>query len=195
MAVQQMRLRLAHEAARIMAEEGVADYGQAKRKAAQRLHVSTTHDLPNNQEVEQALRQYQSLFKQQQPERLHSLRKEALHAMKFFKRFSPLLAGPVADGTAGKFGEIILHLFADTSEEVTIFLINSEIPFDQSQVSLNVTGKGKMSFPKFEFMAGDNPVGLVVMPVEAKRVTLRSVVDGKPMRRLDVDGLQELLAA
>ncbi|MDH5300267.1 MAG: hypothetical protein OEW58_02765 [Gammaproteobacteria bacterium] len=195
MAEHQMRTRLAHEAARIMAEEGVGDYGQAKRKAAQRLHQPTTEDLPSNQEIERALRKYQSLFRLEQPGHLQVLRKEALHAMRFFKRFSPVLVGPVADGNAGKFSEIILHLFADTTEEVTIFLINNDIPFDQTHVTLNIAGKGKISFPSFEFMAGDAPVALVVMPVSTQRATLRSVVDGKPVVRLDTKRLQELLVA
>jgi hypothetical protein len=194
MNMQAHRLQLAHEAAKIMAEEGLDDLSAAKRKAAQRLRWSDKEDLPSNQEVEQALREYQAVFQaDEQPFRLRVLREEAVRAMRFFERFAPLLVGPVAEGTAGAHSEIILHLFADTSEEVTVFLINKEIPYDQDQVNINVPGKGPMIFPTFEFMAGDVPMTLVVLPRSKKRELPRSPVDGRAMTRLSLDDVKALL--
>jgi hypothetical protein len=43
-----MRKALAQEAARIMAEHGIEDYLQAKRKAADRLGVNDVSVLPKN---------------------------------------------------------------------------------------------------------------------------------------------------
>ena len=64
---QRMRQRLALEAARIMAEEGVNDYHLAKRKAAVRLGVAgsrnSPRNLPRNDEIQQALEEYLRLFK------------------------------------------------------------------------------------------------------------------------------------
>ena len=57
-----VRRALAQEAARIMAEHGVDDYGFAKRKAAERLGVGEHAVLPKNSEVEAALVEYQRLF-------------------------------------------------------------------------------------------------------------------------------------
>ena len=59
---QEMRRRIAHAAARILAENGALDYGSAKRKAARQLGVPESGSLPDNQQVEDALRSYQSLF-------------------------------------------------------------------------------------------------------------------------------------
>ena len=56
------RLRLAHEAARLMAEGGIRDYHQAKLKAASRLGIHDDASLPRNREIEDALREYQRLF-------------------------------------------------------------------------------------------------------------------------------------
>src|SRR5690606_6689468 len=56
------RHRLAHEAARLMAEGGMRDYHQAKLKAAQRLGILDDASLPRNREIEAALREYQRLF-------------------------------------------------------------------------------------------------------------------------------------
>lgn len=56
------RYRLAHEAARLMAESGVRDFHQAKLKAAERLGIHDDASLPRNREIEEALREYQRLF-------------------------------------------------------------------------------------------------------------------------------------
>ena len=51
-----LRRALAQEAARIMAEHGIEDFLQAKRKAADRLGVNDVAVLPKNVEIEEALR-------------------------------------------------------------------------------------------------------------------------------------------
>ena len=56
------RTRLAHEAARLMAEGGIRDFHQAKLKAATRLGIHDDASLPRNREIEDALREYQRLF-------------------------------------------------------------------------------------------------------------------------------------
>ena len=57
-----LRRALAQEAARIMAEHGIEDFLQAKRKAADRLAVHEVSVLPSNVEIEAALRAHQRLF-------------------------------------------------------------------------------------------------------------------------------------
>ena len=57
-----LRRALAQEAARIMAEHGIEDFLQAKRKAADRLGVNDVAVLPKNIEIEAALRAHQRLF-------------------------------------------------------------------------------------------------------------------------------------
>ena len=58
-----LRMTIAQEAARLIAEHGIHDYGLAKRKAAERLGVDTDCAvLPRNVEVEAALMERQRLF-------------------------------------------------------------------------------------------------------------------------------------
>ena len=45
-----------------MAEEGVADYGTAKQKAARQAGLVDAHLLPDNREIEAALREFQELY-------------------------------------------------------------------------------------------------------------------------------------
>ena len=57
-----LRLALAQEAARVMAEHGIRDFLAAKRKAAERFGLVDSAVLPKNTEIEAALAQYQRLF-------------------------------------------------------------------------------------------------------------------------------------
>jgi len=123
-----MRQRLAVEAARIMAEEHLSDFYKAKQKAAARLGATNTRNLPRNDEIERALVEYQRLFRaDSQPARLRRLRETALRAMELLARFNPRLVGPVLRGTADEHSEVTLHVFADTSEEIGLFLTSSVI--------------------------------------------------------------------
>ena len=83
-------LLLAQECARIMTEEGIQDFGTAKRKAALRLGIPDKAVLPDNTAVEQALIDRQRLFHaDHQPLRLRGLRETALEAMHFLACFRP----------------------------------------------------------------------------------------------------------
>src|SRR5437762_3289765 len=114
---EEMRLRLAREAARIMAEEGARDYAAVKRKAAQRLALADAKHLPSNEEIEHELRQYLALFQGKQLSgRLTHLRGVALEAMRFLHPFEARLVGAVLHGTVTEGTVIELHISADTLE-------------------------------------------------------------------------------
>ncbi len=192
---QRMRQRLTLEAAKIMAEEGVRDYYLAKRKAADRLGAPGTQNMPRNQEIQEALLEYQRLFKgETQAVQLRHLREVALDAMRFFTRFRPRLVGAVLDGTAGEWSDVALHLFADTSEEVAIFLMDQGIPFEPSERRLRVERDAWETYPVYRFLAGDVVVDITVFSTEAIRHPPRSQVDGQPMDRANVDAVERMLA-
>ena len=108
---------IAHTAARLMAEDGVADFTVAKRKAAQTLGLPENAKLPGNAEIEAQLRAYQRIFQNdEQHRRLDRLRRAAREVMSLLTGFNPYLAGPVADGTAGRHAEIDIQLFADSAK-------------------------------------------------------------------------------
>lgn len=191
---QQMRTRIAQEAARLMSEEGVRDFYVAKRKAAQHLGAPDTRNMPRNQEVEAALHEYQRLFRgQEQVDQLNGLRESAVQAMHFLATFQPRLVGSVLSGTAGEHANINLHLFADTPEEVSLFLMDNNIPFQPSTRRLRIGRDDWEEFPCYEFLAGAYPVELVVFPSEGRRDAPRSPVDGRPMQRARIDEVELLL--
>lgn len=191
----QMRQRIAQEAARIMAEEGIRDFYMAKRKAAERLGAADTQNMPRNTEVEEALLEYHRLFKSAtQPQRLRQLRETALQAMRLFAQFNPRLVGSVLNGTAGEHSDINLHLFADNPEQVVLFLMEENIPFEPSERRLRHTSDVTVAYPVYRFVAGRTMIDLTVFPAEGLRQAPRSPVDGKPMRRISITALEELMA-
>lgn len=192
---QRMRQRITVEAARIMAEEGVRDYLVAKRKAADRLGAPGTENMPRNREIQEAVAEYQRLFLGESHElHLRRLREAALEAMAFFARFRPRLVGSVLDGTASDWSEVSLHVFADTPEDVVVFLLDKGIPFEPGERRLRFNRDDWEPFPVYRFMAGDVPVDLTVFASNGLRQAPRSQVDGQPMDRANREAVQRLLA-
>jgi len=191
---QQMRLRLAQEAARILLESGSHDFALAKRKAAEHLGAQDTRMLPSNLEVEEALIEYQRLFRSDsQPQHLRKLREVALEAMQFFAEYSPRLVGPVLAGTADTNSSINLHLFADTPETISLFMLNNEIPFESHDKKFNLGNEVSDLFPCFRFLADEQKIELCVFPVSKRAPVPLSPVDGRPMQRATRVEVEQLL--
>ena len=190
-----MRQRLAQEAARIMAEEGVRDFYAAKRKAAERLGAPHTQNMPRNREIEEALQDYQRLFLGAASEaQLRLLREAAAQAMRFFAPFEPRLAGSVLSGTAGTYSDVNLHLFAETPEDVNLFLLGSGIPFESGVRRVRLNREHSDDIPTVRFLAGNQPIEALIFPANGIRQAPLSPVDGKPMERATLSRVEELLA-
>lgn len=189
-----MRERLVQEAARIMADEGIKDYLQAKRKAAQHLAAPDTRNMPTNREIQQALMDYQRLFhSDHQPRRLRQLRQIAVEAMGFLARFRPRLVGSVLDGSAGPYSDVNLHVFADTSEEVALFLVDNDIPFETQERRLRFGKDDYAHLTVYRFSAGGEVIDLTVFGEAGRREAPRNRVDGAAMERAKLDDVRALL--
>src|ERR1700678_2128985 len=104
-----LRRALAQEAARIMAEHGIEDFLQAKRKAADRLGVNDVAALPKNIELGAALRGQQRLLGRDSHD--HALKEQrciALDTMRMLGEFQPRLVASVLTGTATNHSDINL---------------------------------------------------------------------------------------
>lgn len=189
-----LKALIAQECARLMADEGVRDFQTAKRKAALRLAVADRASLPTNVEIEQALLDRQRLFHgHRQPMHLRDLRETALNAMRFLARFRPRLVGSVLSGTAGPHTGIHLHLFADTPEEVTLFLLERHIPFEMAERRVKMAGGVQACLPAFQFTVDEIRVDLTVFSLVAEREAPLSPVSNRPMRRANLAELEALL--
>jgi hypothetical protein len=194
--IRERRHRLAHEAARLMAESGIRDFHQAKLKAAERLGIADDASLPRNREIEDALREYQRLFRgDAHAQGLRQRREAALRALAFFADFDARLVGPVLEGTADAHAPVALHLYTDDAEAVPRFLEDHLIPAELRTRRLRLDRERQEDVPVWLFSAEELTFDLAVLPRDALRQAPLSGVHEKPMKRASVAQLQELLAA
>lgn len=191
-----MRAEVAQVAARLMAEECIHDFAEAKSRAAERLGADGRNALPRNEEVEAELRTYQALFQADaQPRWLLAKRQAALEVMRLLASFDPRLTGSVLRGTAVEDAEITLHVFADTPETIARFLIDRGIPWELDAAWVRFGPGRERELPVYRFGADGQSVRLVVFPADGPRIAPRSPVDGRPMARAAAPELADMLAA
>jgi hypothetical protein len=188
------RHRLAHEAARLMAEGGIRDYHQAKLKAAERLGIFDDASLPRNREIEDALREYQRLFQRDNVAAVRQRRDAALRAMEFFRNFEPRLVGPVLDGTADARSPVTLHLYSDDPDAAPRFLEQHGIPAESRSRRLRLDRERAGDFPVWVFSAEDLAFDVTVLPLDVLRQAPLSGIDEKPMKRATAAQVRLLLA-
>lgn len=187
---QDMRRRIAHAAARILAEDGSLDYGSAKRKAARQLGAPDSNNLPDNQQVEEALRSYQAIYQADETRaHLAFLRQVAVEYMERLAAFDPHLTGPVLNGTAGKHARIDLQLFTDQHKDVEFLLMSLPSPYHAGD--FRAADAPKRIYPRFVIDDPRASIDLVVYPAAELRNMKRQQADGSP-RRLRLPQVREL---
>jgi hypothetical protein len=188
---QTMRRNIASLAARLMAEDGISDYGLAKRKAARQLGAPETEALPANAEIETELRAYQSLYQsEEQRQRLHRLRAVAVSAMRLLEHFSPYLTGPVLDGTAGRYAAVDLLVFPESPKPVEIFLLDRMIEYRHGETR---RGSGEPAEAVLNFEWEDTPISVAVHDRFAERMQHRNPRTGRILERATLSTVEALL--
>jgi hypothetical protein len=173
------RLMVAQEAARIIVNQGLRDYGLAKKKAAERLGLNTRGSLPGNAEIEQAVSEHLQLFAgESHSDLLRTMRLAALSAMEVLATFTPA---------------VNLHVFADSPESVASALDERGIGYRTYERRLKSRRDLAETFAGYEFHHGDAAVQATVFPVDGIRQAPLSPVDGKPMKRADERAVEKLL--
>lgn len=190
----QMRERIAQLAARMMAEDGVQDFALAKRKAARQLGAPETQNLPNNTEIERAIREYHALYQQdEQSERVDRMRRQALAAMREFEAFDPHLTGAVLAGTATRYSTIKLLLFSDSPKEVTFYLLDRNIPF-KHMVRRYRIGETQQDVPALTLTGGEyEGLSLVIFSMAELRHAPRHAEDARPVEKARPQAVEALL--
>ncbi len=189
-----LRSAIAQEAARLMAEHGIQDYLLAKRKAAERYGVVDGPLLPKNIEIEAALVSRQRLFgADAHASSLQEQRRVALQAMQLLERFTPRLVGSVLTGSATEFADIQLHLFSDSTEAVSMHLMDNRYDYEVLERKVRLTPERQISVPSMRFEMANETVEAFVFPRDGIRQAPVSPVDGKPMRRADMRETRALL--
>jgi len=185
-----MREQLAHQAARLMAEDGITDHAFAKRKAARQLGAADTQHLPSNQEIDTALHSYRALYQHDShPGILRQLREEALATMRLLAEFRPYLTGSVLSGTAGAQSDINLMLFSDDAKAVLLFLLKHNIEFEDGEWKVRVGGHEE-TVPSYT-LTGESgtQTHIIVLPENARHSGSRH-----PETHADIAAVEMLLA-
>jgi hypothetical protein len=190
-----LRRHIAYIAARMIAEDGVADYATAKQKAARQAGLADANQLPDNSEIEEALREYQGLYQsEEQPARLRELRQIAVKVMREFEEFRPVLVGSVLNGTAGQHSDVNLQLYTDDAKALTMFLINRRYRFEENSKSVRRGGRVE-DVPQITLDVDDATVTLTVLDHDDERVAVRSRSDPDAPQRARLAEVEALLAA
>jgi predicted nucleotidyltransferase len=192
-----IRQLIAREAARLMYEEGIKEYRDAKRKAGKPFGsdkaLSLGSHLPSNAEIHAELRALLELHEEEAlPGRLLELRLRALGYLELFAPFAPYLVGSVLSGVVTEFSDIDLHLFADDPEEVENFLRAKEIPYETETVSIR---KGGAFHDYTHIYIDDRGVTLEcsVYPTAERHQVSKSSITGRPMERAGAKALRRLI--
>ena len=184
----QQRLLIASTAARLIAESGISDFAAAKRKAVHTLGLPENTRLPENAEVEAELRVFQRLFQDDEHAlRIDHLRQKAVEIMTLTQRFNPYLTGSVLEGTAGRYAEIDIQLFADSAKDVEIFFLNQRIDYEHS------TPRSDRAEAVLTLQSDDDVTNLIIYPPKEERVAFKTR-DGRIRQRMRLDALKKLLA-
>lgn len=126
---------IAAAAARWVVEEGL-EYGPAKSRAARDLGAGRRSAWPDNDMVEQSVREYIALFcADSQAQELAALRALACQWMERLQDFRPHLAGAVWRGTATRLNDIHMQLFCDDPKSAELALIDQGVRFQPSAVT------------------------------------------------------------
>jgi hypothetical protein len=190
----ELRERLAQEAARLVNEHGIQDYGLAKRKAAQRLGVRSAGALPSNSEIEARVTEWQRIFEPESHRiQLEDLRRLAVDVMALLSPFEPRLTGSVLTGAITVNSRIELHLFTDAPEEVVMALEEQGIPYRDCQRRCRYDSRGISIIPGYRLTFRRERIDALVFPEKGLRQAPMSPVDRRPMPRARRDKVLALL--
>lgn len=192
-----LRRLIAREAARLMYEEGVGEYRDAKRKAAKPFGhekaLSLGSHLPSNAEIHAELQFLIGIYEEKVlPERILKMRLLALKYMELLESFSPYLVGSVLRGVVTERSDIDIHLFADSAEEVELFLQGKGIPFECEVVTIH-HGGGFSEYPHLYTEEDNIIIEFSVYPSEDIRMRTKSSITGRPMERAGIKKLRKII--
>jgi hypothetical protein len=185
---------IANVAARLVVEEGM-EWGPAKRRAVKELGLSARTPLPDNDLVEDAVREYIGLFHADtQPMELRALRELALVWMQRMQAFRPYLGGAVWHGTATRLSDIYLSLFCDDSKSAEIALIDHHVNYEPRTVTgLRGEPVDALSLSSRSPVLGEEiGVHLLIYDLGDLRGALRPDARGRAPRG-DADAVRKLL--
>lgn len=190
-----LKSEIAATAAALIVEEGL-EYGPAKRRALKQMALPARTDLPDNDMLDDAVREYIALFcADTQPTELAALRELALVWMDRLVQFRPYLSGAVWHGTATRLSDIYIQLFCDDPKSAEIALIEHNVAYEPRTVTGFTGGSVEALSLRSVCKPLNETVGvhLLVYDHDDLRGALRPDAKGRPPRG-NLEAVQKMLA-
>lgn len=133
---------IASVAARLVVDEGL-EYAAAKRRAAKQLGLPPSRTpWPDNQMLEEAVREHIAIFcAETQPPELRALRELALIWMDRLAAFRPHLCGAVWHGTATRHSDIYVQLYCDDPKAAEWALLDHRVEYHPGTAASDAQGE------------------------------------------------------
>jgi hypothetical protein len=190
---QDLRHKVATEAAVLLYFGSEKEYKQAKLKAAETLG---THFLPTNLEVALELdRIAEENEGGTRKQRLIQMRQEAYNIMNTIKSHTPILIGSVWRGTIRRGSDIDIALCHDSPNEIVNLLSASNLRIVKTEwASVTKHGKTETSFHIFGETASKNKVEIAVRSQEEAGRKRKCEIFGDEITGLNLKQLEKVLA-
>jgi hypothetical protein len=149
--------------------------------------------LPNNAEIDAALREYKDIYQlDDQGKRIKLLREQAISSMLKLSEFNPHLTGSVLSGIAGPYATIHLQLYTDSAKAVELFLLNRGLPYRTGQVRLYAGGELRL-LPVFSIDDEGIEIEMTVLETRDLRAPVRITAEGRNIERAKLPTVRALL--
>jgi predicted nucleotidyltransferase len=186
---ERIKAEIAREAARLLFEEEVRSYRDARRQAVRRFGptVSSTRGahLPEYFEIHIELQQMLLFYGGETLDsRVKEWRLLALKYLEIFEPFQPLLVGSVQRGEVREISDINLQLFCDKPEEVGCFLEAEGIDFEE---------EGDADTTRFYLEEEGIEIECCVYSLNERRQVPHCQITGKSLERVGYKQLKALL--
>jgi predicted nucleotidyltransferase len=189
---QDLRQRVATEAATLLYFGAEKEYKQAKQKAAETLG---THFLPTNREV--ALELSRIADENEGParqKRLVQMRREALEIMTTLKQFNPVLIGSVWRGTIRRGSDIDIALCHNTPNDIVKLLAENNVKIGQAEwTTVTKHGKTLAAFHVHAETATGYKVEITVRSEDEAGKERKCEIFGDTMTGLNIKELEKVL--
>lgn len=185
---------LTDETARLICDDGFADYRQARLKAIELLGLYQRAPGIDNRRVQARVLARQELFGgTAYHAQLLAMRQAARRIMKLLADYSPLLSGSCVSGAIGVGHRVQIHLICEPPEAIEIFLHNRRIVCEQDERRYRLSDGREFLAPLICMEVDRVGVDIAVFDEGARRNAPLSAIDGKPAERLTMDRLEVLI--
>ena len=185
------RRRVAEEASRLIVEGVENEYLHAKERAIMMLGLSSENCRPANRKIKEYISRLtrEEMGDEEVNRRLTEMRVIALEVMEVIEDCDPYLIGSTLTGKIRRSSDVDIHAYCDNPQELEVRLSGSGYEEIDCEIVENMKGE----FVHLKWLEEGYPVEITIYPWSWRDIVPISSVTQKPMERLPLDGLKNLL--